>query len=100
MALLSQEDRNTVSATLQKMWSRDRTQCTFGKPTLNQAIGETDGWQDTHQGLTGDTVGFNGSLHLAARNAMTANQKNDMFTAVAAMRRGPTYFAGLFRGLV
>ena len=103
MALLSIADRTRVWRGLMRRWSADLTTCAFSKldlynPTANTgAIADTDGWQDTHSGNTSaDTVGYNGSLTVAMRTALTANQKTDVFLAVAAMRRGIDYLKSVF----
>ena len=103
MALLSIADRTRVWRGLQRRWSNDLTSCAFTKldlynPTLNTgAIADTDSWIDTHGGnTTPDNVGFNGSLTVAMRAAMTVNQKTDMFLATAAMRRGIDYLRSVF----
>ena len=103
MALLSVSDRTRVWKGLMRRWSNDLTSCAFTKldlynPTLNTgAIADTDSWIDTHGGnTTPDNVGFNGSLTVAMRAAMTVNQKTDMFLATAAMRRGIDYLRSVF----
>lgn len=103
MALLTVADRTRVFRGLMRRWSNDRTSCAFTKPDLYNptantgAIADTDVWQDTHAGTTSaDTVGYNGSLTVAMRAALTANQKTDVFLAVAAMRRGIDYLKSVF----
>ena len=86
-----------------RRWSNDRTPCAFDKQELYNPqtdigmIADIDGWIDGRQGLTAsDTVGFNGCFNASYRNKPSADQKTDMFLAVAAMRRGINYIQRIF----
>ncbi len=102
MAALSIADRTRVWRGLMRKWSAERTLCAFGKfelydPAGNTgAVATTDDWIDSHAGLnSGDTVGYNGSLDVTVRAALTTDMKTDLFLAVAAMRRGVDYIRRL-----
>lgn len=103
MAVLSVQDRTRVWRGLMRRWSADGVTAPFSKydlynPNTNTgAVADTDQWIDTHQGTTSpDTVGYNGSLSVPMRTALSLNMKTDLFLAVAAMRRGLAYVRSIF----
>ena len=102
MAAISTTDRARVWRGLMRKWSAERAICPFDKfslynPTANTgAVADTDARIDSHSGNTSvDTVGYNGSLSVAMRSALTADMKTDLFLSVAAMRRGVDYIRRL-----
>jgi len=103
MADLSIADRTRIWRGLMRRWSRDRVTCGFTKfdlynPVSNTgAIADVDTWVDTHSGNTAaNNTGMNGSLAVAMRTALSAEQKTDILIAVAAMRRGIDYLRSVF----
>lgn len=103
MANLSIADRTRIWRGLMRRWSSDRVSCGFTKldlynPQTNTgAIASVDTWVDTHQGnTTPDNIGMNGSLSVAMRGALSAEQKTDILIAVVAMRRGIEYLKSVF----
>lgn len=103
MAELSVGDRTKIWRGLMRRWSKDRVVCSFGKydlynPSANTgAIAGVDAWVDTHSGnTTSDNVGMNGSLAVAMRSALSAEQKTDILIAVVAMRRDIEYMKSVF----
>jgi len=86
-----------------RRWSKDGALCNFTKQALYNpqtdtgAIASVDTWIDTHQGNTTlDNIGMNGSLSIAMRSALSAEQKTDILIAIAAMRRGAEYLRSVF----
>jgi hypothetical protein len=102
MAALSVADRTRIWRALMRRWSTDKVTCNFLKTELYNsttntgAIADVDDWIDTHSGLTGNTTGFNGAFSVVMRAALSADQKTDIFLAVAAMRRGLDYIRSVF----
>lgn len=103
MAALSIADRSRIWRGLMRRWSQDLTGCTFSKSDLYNpsnntgVVADVDAWVDTHSGnIAPDTVGMNGSLTIAMRAALSAEQKTDLLIAVAAMRRGIEYLKSVF----
>jgi hypothetical protein len=102
MATLSIADRTRIWRGLMRKWSSERALCPFPKfdlynPTANTgSVATTDDWIDAHgSNVSPDTIGYNGSLIVAMRSALSADMKTDLFLAVAAMRRGGDYIRRL-----
>lgn len=97
MALLSVADRSRVQRALMRHWSVLRVPCAFTKTELAGLIADIDEWIDGRTGVAApDAVGLNGALKGAYRSKPDDLQKNDLFLAVSAMRRGPDYIKRTF----
>jgi hypothetical protein len=82
MALLSAARYLEVRARVMRLWSDRREGCAITKPVLLAAIQAFDGYIDTNASA------INTSLAPAARTGLTAQQKSELFAAVALERYG------------
>lgn len=80
MAVLSTNDRASVTAAIQRWWSEVREACAFTKPTLSAAVDATDAWIDAN------ASSYNTALPQPFRNTASALQKTVLFCYVALKR--------------
>lgn len=79
---LTVQDRQRISAALQREWSDAPLSCALTKADLLAAIGAVDDWIDAN------AVAFNQSLPAAVRTGLSPVQKADVLYAVAVRRSG------------
>jgi hypothetical protein len=83
MAVLIEADRKDVWARAMQVWSgRTESTGTLLKADLRAAVDATDQW------IEDNAAAFNAALPVAARNALTASQKAELFSIVALKRYG------------
>jgi len=81
MPPLTTADRETVSANFQENLSIKREGVsTLTKADILAAVNGLDDW------ITANQAAVNQAIPLPARNALTASQKNDLFTRISGKR--------------
>lgn len=80
MAVLAEGDRQSVWARFMREFLGSA--CALTKAEIRAAVDSTDDWID------GNTIQYNNSLPVAAKNNLTATQKTLLFVAVALRRAG------------
>lgn len=81
MAVMSDADRREAWALLMQDWSDKRQNIPMTKDVLRAAINAIDQWIDDQ------ATSFNNALPLAVRQALTPDQKIDLFMFVLTRRR-------------
>lgn len=83
MAVLTDQDRRDVWADAMRIWSgRNESTGTLLKANMRAAVDATDQW------IEDNAAAFNAALPTAARNALSASQKAELFSIVALKRYG------------
>lgn len=83
MAVLSDADRATIWAVVQRHWSDQRSSLgALTKADLRAAVNAADDWADAN------AAAYNTALPQPARGALTAQQKGDLLTLIIRVRGG------------